>query len=60
MKRLTRSSYDKKIMGVGGGLARYFGVDPTLVRIGLALGGFFTSGLGVIAYFVVAMIMPEE
>lgn len=60
MKRLTRSSYDKMIMGVGGGLARYFDVDPTLVRIGLVLGGFFTSGLGVIAYFVVGMIMPEE
>ena len=60
MKRLTRSSYDKMIMGVGGGLARYLDIDPTLVRIGLALAGFFTGGIAVIAYFVVALIMPEE
>ena len=60
MKRLTRSSYDKMLMGVGGGLAKYFEIDPTLVRVGLALAGFFTGGVAVLAYFVVGMIMPEE
>ena len=60
MKRLTRSSHDKMIMGVGGGLARYLDVDPTLVRIGLAVAGFFSMGTALIVYFVVALIMPEE
>lgn len=60
MKRLTRSSHDKMLMGVGGGLARYLDIDPTLVRIGLAVAGFFSMGTALIVYFVVALIMPEE
>lgn len=60
VKRLTRSSYDKMLMGVGGGLARYFDIDPTLVRIGLALAGLFSLGTAVVVYIVVALIMPEE
>ena len=59
MKKLTRSS-DKMIMGVGGGIARYFDIDPTLARIGLTLAAFFTGGMAVIIYFVVGAIMPEE
>src|SRR3972149_3655691 len=43
VKRLYRSREDRWIAGVGGGLARYFGMDPTPLRLGfiLLLGGFY-------------------
>lgn len=59
MKKLTRSS-DKMLMGVGGGLAKYFDIDPTLARIGLVLAGLFSAGTAIIVYIVVGLIMPEE
>lgn len=46
------------ICGVCGGLAEYFDVDPTLVRIGAAL--ICCSGYGIVAYIVAAVIMPEK
>lgn len=59
MKRLYRSSTNSKVMGVCGGIAEYFNVDPTLVRLGwliLMLAG----GSGVLAYFIAALIMPDH
>lgn len=58
-KRLQRSRTDRMIGGVCGGLAQYFGVDPTLVR---ALLVFITvmGGAGVILYAVLWVIMPLE
>ena len=41
-KKLTRSRSDRMLAGVCGGLAAYFGLDPSLVRIGYALLTFFT------------------
>jgi phage shock protein C len=58
-KRLYRSSDNKKIFGVCGGLAEYLNIDPTLVRIIWVLVGL-VYGTGVIAYFVAALIMPER
>lgn len=59
MKKLTRSS-DKKLMGVGGGLAEYFDIDPTLVRVGLAVLTVITGIFPLlIIYFIVGFIMPE-
>ncbi|MBO4342167.1 MAG: PspC domain-containing protein [Clostridia bacterium] len=59
MKKLTKSSVDRKIFGVCGGLAEYFGVDSTWVRLAVVL---FTlaGGSGVIAYLIAALIIPEE
>lgn len=58
-KKLYKSSTDKKIAGVCGGIAEYFNIDPTLVRLGwvvfCALGG---SGL--LAYIIMAIIMPSR
>lgn len=60
-KKLTRSIDDKMIGGVCGGLARYFNIDASIVRIAWALltiwSGIF---LGVIAYIVMLVIIPEE
>ncbi len=57
-KKLYRSRSDKKLNGVCGGLAEYFGVDATIVRllfVLLALAG----GPGVILYFILWAIVPE-
>ncbi len=58
-RRLTRSRTDRIIAGVCGGLAQYFSVDPTLVR--LIFGIFvFGMGSGILLYILLWIIMPEE
>ncbi|MFQ5707352.1 MAG: PspC domain-containing protein [bacterium] len=60
-KKLTRSVDDKMIGGVCGGLAKYFNVDPAIVRIAYALLTVFSSIFpGVIAYIVMLIVVPEE
>ena len=49
-KKLTRSRSDRMLAGVCGGLAAYFGLDPSLVRIGYALLTFFTVFAGIPVY----------
>ena len=58
-KKLYRSNHDKKIMGVCGGLAEYFGIDPTVVRVIWAIVAC-CGGTGVLAYIICAIIMPEK
>lgn len=59
--RLTRSRDDAMICGVLAGLARYFGFDPTWLRIVYALGTFFTAFIpGIIVYGMLALIIPGE
>ncbi len=59
IKRLYRSAKDKVLGGVCGGLAKYFNVDPVLIRVLWAIS-FFFGGAGLIAYLVAWIIMPEE
>ena len=58
-KRLYKSSTDKKVCGVCGGIANYFDVDPTVIRLAWII---FTlvGGSGLIAYIIAAIIMPDE
>jgi len=58
-KRLCLSSTDKKIEGVCGGFAKYFGLDPTFVRIGYA-ALVLIGGTGILLYIICAFVMPEE
>lgn len=58
-KHLYRSRTDRMIGGVCGGLADYFGVDPTLVRIAAVLLAV-ANGVGVIAYIILLVVVPEE
>ena len=58
-KRFYRSREDKKLAGVCGGIAEYFEVDPTLVRL-IWVVFTFVGGAGVIAYIIAAIIMPEK
>jgi phage shock protein C len=57
-KRLMRSPIDKKIAGVCGGVAEYFEVDSTLVRLIWLIAIFVPVPLGLIAYFVAWIVMP--
>ena len=57
MKKLYRSSTDKKIAGVCGGIAEYMNVDSTIVRL-IAVLLVFGCGSGLLAYIVAALIMP--
>jgi phage shock protein C len=58
-KRLIRSK-NKKIAGVAGGIADYFSIDPTLVRIAFVIGMIASTGWPMIlAYIVMAVVMPE-
>ena len=59
MKRLCKSSSNKMISGVCGGIAEYFGWDPTLVRLVWVILGL-SAGSGVLAYILAAIIMPEQ
>lgn len=59
-KRLYRSTEDRMISGVCAGIADYFGIDPTLVRLIFVFGALGTvSGL-FWAYVIMAIIVPEE
>ena len=57
-KRLYKSNENKMIDGVCGGIAEYFDVDPTLVRLAWI---FFImcGGSGIIGYIIAAIVMPE-
>lgn len=59
MKKLYRSTTDVKLAGVCAGLAEYFELDPTLVRLGTVLLSLF-SGIGVIMYIAGAIIIPQR
>ena len=59
-KRLMRSSSDKMIAGVCGGLANYFGVDSTLLRLGFAALILIGMGSPLLAYLVLWLIMPLD
>ena len=57
-KTLYKSRKDRFLFGVCGGLAEYFEVDPTLVRILTAV--LCTTGTGLLLYSVAAVVMPEH
>lgn len=58
-KRLYRSASDKMLAGVCSGIARYFGVDPTLIRLAWVLFCCL-GGSGLLAYIICAIVIPQE
>lgn len=58
-KRLYLSATDKKLAGVCGGIAEYFGLDSTLVRIGWAIL-IVCAGSGLLLYIICALIIPKR
>ena len=58
-KKLYKSNTDKKIAGVCGGIAEYFNIDATLVRLGWVVFSLL-GGSGLLAYIIAAIIMPDR
>ena len=59
-KKLVRSSTDKYIMGVCGGVAKYFEIDPTVVRLIWAGASLISGGAGIILYIIASVLMPSD
>ena len=58
-KKLYRSRTDKKVCGVCGGLAKYFNMDVSILRVVVVLLVLFAGG-GLLAYLICALVIPEE
>lgn len=60
VRKLMRSKANRMICGVCGGIGEYLNIDPTLVRLIWALCSVASVGMGLIVYFVAAVVMPED
>ena len=58
-KKLYKSNQNKMLHGVCGGIAEYFGIDPTVVRLIWALFSLM-GGCGILAYIIAAIIIPRN
>ena len=60
MKELKRSRTNRMIAGVCGGIGEYFEIDPTVVRLVWVVVTVLTSGIGILAYVLAVLVVPEE
>jgi phage shock protein C len=60
MARLTKSYSDKMLFGVCGGLAEYFGMDSTIVRIIFVTLAILAIGSPILIYLIMALVMPKD
>lgn len=58
-KKLYKSTKDKKLCGVCGGIAEYFNIDSTIIRL-ICLFLILCAGTGLLAYIIVAIILPTD
>ena len=58
-KQLTRSTTNRMVAGVCAGLGDYMNIDPTVVRLLFILGFFVSGGSILIAYLIMAVVVPE-
>jgi phage shock protein PspC (stress-responsive transcriptional regulator) len=59
-RRLARSKSDRKIAGICGGVAEFFGIDSTIVRVLWVIAGIIPGGWGVLPYVILWIVLPEE
>lgn len=59
-KRLYRSRRDRKLAGICGGLAEYFGIDSTLMRVAWVILAFLSAGIAILLYLVLRFVIPDE
>ena len=57
---VMRTTGDRMLFGVCGGLARHFGVNSLWIRLGFVFGTIFTQGLAILLYIICIFIMPRE
>ena len=60
IRQLHRSTSNRMIAGVCAGIGEYINVDPTVVRLMAVLLFFLSGGTMIVAYLVMALIVPEE
>lgn len=60
MKRLYRSSSNKKIAGICGGIGDYLNVDPTVVRLAAVFGGLITGIIPFFVAYIIAWVLVPE
>lgn len=58
-KRLLKSSSNRMISGVCGGIGDFFGIDPTVIRLIWAILTFCGLGSGILIYIIAAVVIPE-
>ena len=58
-KKLYKDRTNQKLCGVCAGIAKYFSIDPTLVRLGL-VAFCLLGGSGILAYIICAIVIPDE
>ncbi len=58
-RELRKSATNKTLCGVCGGIGEYFKIDPTLVRLLWVLISIGSAGVGIIGYFIAAVIIPD-
>jgi len=60
-RRLRRSVHDRWMAGICGGIGEYFGLDPTVVRVGYVLLSIFSAGFpGTLVYLLLWLLIPER
>lgn len=59
MKKLTKSATDRQVSGVLGGIAEYFGIDSTIVRVVFLIFAFAGVGSPIFLYIILAILLPE-
>ncbi|SEO38766.1 PspC domain-containing protein [Paenibacillus sp. OV219] len=59
MKKLYRSTLDRKITGLAGGIGDWLGVDPTIVRLVLIVSGVFSFGTTLLLYIITSLLVPK-
>lgn len=59
MKKLYRSTMDRKLTGLAGGIGEWFGIDATIVRLVLLVSGVFSLGTTLLLYFVASIVVPK-
>lgn len=59
MKKLYKSTDDRKLCGVCGGLGEYFGIDSNVVRLLFVVVGLMSAGAAVVFYILAAVLLPE-
>jgi len=59
-RKLYRSRTNRMVLGVCAGLADFFGIDPTIVRLIFAVGTLFGFGSFIFIYIVMFLVIPEE
>jgi phage shock protein C len=59
-RRLMRSTHERLLSGVSGGLGDFFDIDPTLIRIGWVLAAILTHGAVFLLYLVCWLLMPTQ